>query len=201
MRRRPALVWLGATVVIACAVGFAALLGQAGRKTPVLVVVRPVPAGQVLAQSDLRKVELGVADAAGHVVPAAQAASVVGKVATVPLVAGSLLAPEQVGESSEYPPQGRSRVSFAVGAGDLPAGVTVGQRVAVLPGRFDAEGGAGSADAEEPLVGVVTDAIPGEGASEPTVLSMLVDTAAARRAVRVDKPHVVVLSPVGREVP
>jgi hypothetical protein len=165
-------------------VGFAALLGQAGRKAPVLAVARSLPAGHVLVAGDLRKVELGVDDAAGHVVPAADAGSVVGQVAAVPLAAGSLLAPGQVGESSQYPPAVRAQVSFAVEAGAVPAGLVAGQRAAVLAGSPDAAGAPkdGAEVKDDPLVGVVTDVTAGEGESAPVVVTLLVDTAAARRA-------------------
>jgi hypothetical protein len=81
--------------------------------------------------------------------------------------------------------------------------LVAGQRAAVLAGSPDAAGAPkdGAEVKEDPLVGVVTDVTAGEGESAPSVVTMLVDTAAARRAAQIDKPHVVVLSPTGREVP
>lgn len=198
--------WAGVTVVIASSVGFAALLAHAGRRVPVLVVTRPVSAGSVVAAGDLRQVRLGVGDAAGHVVPAADEEGVVGRTAVVPLVAGELLAPQEVGSRAGYPPTGKAEVPFAVEAGGVPAGLAAGQRVAVLPGTPAAMTGEQSSDQAQggsgaPLVGTVTDVAAGDQSSATTVVTVLVDTAAATRAAAIGKPRLVVLSPKSREVP
>ena len=78
-------------MVLASSAGFTAVVAQAGHKIPVLAMVRSVPAGAVVTAGDLREVRLGVGDAAGYVVPAAEKDQVVGETATVPLVAGALL--------------------------------------------------------------------------------------------------------------
>jgi hypothetical protein len=192
-------VWVGLAVVIACAVAFAVVVGRAGRKTGVLEVARPVGAGQVLRRGDVREAEVGV-DAVGGLVPAGEAGSVVGRVAVVPLVAGSLLAPGEVGASSGFPPAGSSLVSFAVEAGGVPEGLTAGERVAVFPGADD-DGASGSDDEPDPVVGVVTGVGAGDGEDGGRVVTVLVETGAVRRAAGVVKPRVVVLSPVDREVP
>ncbi len=196
------MVFAGVALVLASSVGFAVVLAQAGRKVPVLAVARPVPAGAVLAAADLRQVRLGVDDAGAQVVRAAQEDAVVGKTAVVPLVPGSLLSPQQVGGRVAYPPAGKARVAFAVEPGGLPAGVEAGQRVAVFPGA-QAGGGAEQPgqEATSALVGTVTDVAEGDRESAPSVVTVLVDTAAAVRAARIDKPHLVVLSPSGQEVP
>lgn len=95
-------------------------------------------------------------------------------------------------------------MSFAVEPGAVPAGLVAGQRVAVVTGSGAADGAAaagGTDYKDSPLVGVVTDVAATEGESVPTVVTLLVDTGAARRAALIDKPRLVVLSPVGREVP
>ncbi len=204
-RRRPAVVWAGVALALASSVAFAALLAHAGRKVPVLVVARPVPVGAVVTSGDLRELELGVDDAVGHVVPTADVGVVVGRTAVVPLVAGAVLAPQDVGTGPAFPPVGQAQVSFAVEPGGLPAGVGAGQRVAVLSGvSGDTVTGQSGEQAQTapvtPLVGTVTDVAAGVQDSG-AVVTLLVDTAAAERAARFDKPHVVVLSPLSREVP
>jgi hypothetical protein len=205
-RRRPALVWAGVAVVVASSAAFTTLFAHVGRKIPVLAVARPVPAGAVVTAGDLREVRLGAGDVAGHVVPAADQDAVVGKAAVVPLVAGELLAPQEVGSRAAYPPAGKAQVSFAVDAGGVPAGLAAGQRVAVLPGAPAATAGEQTGDQAQgspgtPLVGTVTDVTTGDQNSAPSVVTVLVDTAAASRAATIDKPHLVVLSPTSREVP
>jgi hypothetical protein len=198
-------VWAGVALVLASSVAFVALLAHAGRKVPVLVVARPVAVGAVVTPGDVREVQLGVDDAAGHVVPVADADAVVGRTAVVPLVAGALLAPQDVGAGAAFPPVGQAQVSFAVEPGGLPAGLAAGRRVAVLPGPNEEtaagrSGDQGSGGADAPVVGMVTDVVS-EDQGSGAVVTVLVDTAAAGRAERVDKPHLVVLSPMSREVP
>jgi hypothetical protein len=206
LRRRPALVWVGVAVVIASSVGFAAVLAQVGRRVPVLAVARSLPAGAVIRAEDLREVRLGVDGPADFVMPVADEDAVVGKTAVVPLVAGALLTPQEVGNRAGYPPSGKAQVSFAVDPGGLPAGLGAGQRVAVFPGAPSAapteQPGDGAKDnSGAGLVGTVTDVTAPDRDSAASVVTVLVDTAAAGRAARMDKPHVVVLSPAGREVP
>ncbi len=206
LRRRPALVWVGVAVVIASSVGFTAVLAHVGRRVPVLAVARSLPAGAVIRAEDLREVRLGVDGPAEYVVRAADEDAVVGKTAVVPLVAGALLTPQEVGNRAGYPPTGKAQVSFAVESGGLPAGLSAGQRVAVFPGAPSAAPAEQSGDASKDnsgvgLVGTVTDVAAPDHDSAASAVTVLVDTAAAGRAARMDKPHVVVLSPAGREVP
>ncbi|MET9293076.1 SAF domain-containing protein [Streptomyces sp. NPDC003077] len=191
--------------MIASSVGFTALLAQAGRKVPVLVVTRSMPAGAVVSDRDVREVRLGVDDAAGHVVLAADRNAVVGRTTTVPLVEGALLAPQELGDQADYPPAGKAEVSFAVEPGGLPAGLAAGQRVAVLPGAASVAaaepGDRMRGGAPAPLVGTVREVEAGESDSAASTVTALVETAAAGRAATIDKPRVVVLSPMTREVP
>ena len=137
--------------------------------------------------------EVQVAADAG-VVPVARAETVVGKVAAVPLTAGSLLAPGQVGESAAYPPAGFSEVSFAVAAGDTPP-LVEGQKVAVFPGPAATTPlvDGGEDVAVEPVVGTVTGVQADEAGGGP-VVTVLVESVAAERATSVEQPRVVVLA-------
>src|SRR5579859_3779176 len=95
-RRNWALAVIGGLVVVLCAIGFAAGWAHAGDRQPVLALARPVAAGQVLTAADLTVVRAGVSGPVS-LVPASQEPSVVGRPVAVPLPAGTLLAPGDVG--------------------------------------------------------------------------------------------------------
>jgi hypothetical protein len=183
-------VWGGASLVLASAVAFAVVTSMAGEREAVLAVVADLPAGHVIEARDVREVQVA-ADAG--VVPAGQAETVVGQVATVPLAAGSLLAPGQVGNTAAYPPEGHSEVSFAIATGDAPP-LEQGQRVAVFDARDEAPPVAEEGDDVVPVVGTVTGiAADDSTGGGPVVVTMVVESAAAQRAAGVERPRVVVL--------
>jgi hypothetical protein len=191
-------VWAGVGAVVVSAVGFTLVTQAVGERDRVLVVARDVPAGQVLKAGDLRAVEVA-ADTC--VVPVKDRGSVLGRRARVPLLAGSLLAPGQVGASAAFPPQGFSQVALAVEAGGAPPDLARGERVAVLPGPAGASGEEAGDKAASAVVGTVTGVRAPEPAGGPRVVTVLVETAAARRAAQLEHPRVVVLPAEGREAP
>ncbi|WP_235978644.1 SAF domain-containing protein [Streptomyces lycii] len=185
--------------MLVSAVGFTLAAQVVGEREEVLVLARDVPAGRVLKPGDLRVVE--VAAEAG-VVPVSERGSVLGRQARVPLVSGSLLAPGQVGSKAAFPPAGSSQVALAVESGGAPTELSRGERVAVLSGP--AAGKAPGDEAEKTVsavVGTVTDVRKPESAGGPRVVTVLVETGAARRAAQLDHPRVVVLPAEGREAP
>ncbi|MFZ3555842.1 SAF domain-containing protein [Streptomyces sp. BH055] len=188
--------------MLVSAVGFTLIAVELGHRTEVLVLSRDVPAGHVLAKADLRSVEVAAEES---VVPVADRARIVGQRARVPLVAGSLLSPGQVGERVDFPPVGFSQVSLAVEAGGAPPDLARGERVGVLPGPAgvgedvpkDGKGEEGPAA----VIGTVTGVKVPESAGAARVVTVLVETGAARRAAQLDHPRVVVLPAQGREAP
>ncbi|WP_189135417.1 SAF domain-containing protein [Wenjunlia tyrosinilytica] len=198
--RRLGWVWAGVGAVVVSAVGFTLVARAVGERDPVLVLARDVPAGRVLKPGDLRVVEVA-ADAG--VVALEDRAAVLGRRARVPLVAGSFLAPGQVGTSAAFPPKGFSQVALAVEPGGAPPDLARGERVAVLPGPAGA--GAVRGEAEEKgasaVAGTVTGVREGESAGGPRVVTVLVETGASRRAAQLERPRVVVLAAEGREAP
>jgi hypothetical protein len=175
---------------VASAVGFAAVMVAAGERQAVLAVVADVPAGHVIEAGDVRQVQVA-ADAG--VVSADQAGSVVGQVAAVPLAAGSLLAPGQVGDAAAYPPAGHSEVSFAVAAGDMPP-LERGQRVAVFDSAVASSQVESGEDGVTPVVGTVTGMAEGDSSGSPVVVTMVVESVAAQQAAGVERPRVVLLA-------
>jgi hypothetical protein len=140
-------------------------------------------------------------------VPVADRASVLGKQARVPLVAGSLLSARHVGEAADFPPAGWSQVPFAVEAGGAPPDLTKGKRVAVVPGA-DGSAAASTSGAEEegeeatgpaPVLGTVTGVQAPESTGGVRVVTVLVETSAVRRAAAMEHPRIVVISANGRE--
>ncbi|WP_338672600.1 SAF domain-containing protein [Streptomyces sp. SCSIO 30461] len=198
-QRRLGWVWAGLGAVVVSAVGFTLIAQAVGERDQVLVLARDVSAGQVLKASDLRAVEVA---ADTGVVQVAERGSVLGRRARVPLVAGALLAPGHVGPSADFPPIGFSQVSLAVEVGGAPPDLVRGERVALLPGaadvRVDAEA---QASVPSAVVGTVAGVRASESAGGPRVVTVLVETAAARRAVQLEHPRVVVLSADRRDAP
>ncbi|MGC4885769.1 SAF domain-containing protein [Micromonospora sp. DT227] len=95
-----------------------------------LAVTRPVPAGAVISEADVRVVR--VANPAGlDLMGADRRGEVVGRTAAVPLAAGSLLTAGQVGPPV-WPAAGQAVIAVAVKAGRAPAGLVAGARVVVL---------------------------------------------------------------------
>ncbi|MCZ0976061.1 SAF domain-containing protein [Streptomyces albulus] len=191
--------------MVVSTVGFTLVAQVIGERTQVLVLAHDVSAGHVLKPGDLRVVQ--VAAEAG-VVPATERGTVLGRRARVPLLGGALLAPGQVGTSAEFPPKGFSQVAFAVEQGGAPPDLSKGERVAVVPGPDGTGTGTGAVDgareeesAAPSMVGMVVGVRAPESAGGPRVVTVLVETAAVRRAARLDHPHVVVLPTEGGESP
>ncbi|GAA2110252.1 SAF domain-containing protein [Streptomyces synnematoformans] len=197
-RRRLGWVWGGVGAVVVSAVGFTLIAQVVGERDEVLVLGRDVPAGGVLKPGDLRVVEVA-ADVG--VVRLEDRGTVLGRRVKVPLVAGALLAPGQVGKSAAFPAEGFSEVALAVEPGGASPDLARGERVAVLPGPAGAEAVVEEEGVSSAVVGTVTGVAEPESAGGPRVVTVVVETAAARRAAQVEHPRVVVLSARGREAP
>ena len=125
------LVVVGVLLVVGCALGFADASLSLASHEDVLVVAQPLAAGQVLSSSDLRAVRVSTGTGL-DVVPVGSEASVVGRPAAVPLVAGALLTQGEVGAA---PPTsaGADLVAVALKAGLFPPDLAPGDRVQVVP--------------------------------------------------------------------
>jgi hypothetical protein len=130
-RRQAPLVVVGVLLVVGCALGFADASASLASHEDVLVVEEPLAAGQVLTGSDLRAVRVSTGTGLA-VITAADEQSVVGRAVAVPLVAGTLLSPGELGAASSLA-SGTDVVAVGLRAGLFPPGLAAGDRVQVVP--------------------------------------------------------------------
>ena len=129
-QRRPALVLVGLLLILVGAAVTAQLFLRVGGRTAVLAVARPVTAGHTITGQDLTEVRISV-DPALRTVPASERSQVVGQVATVDLLARSLLTREALATAS-IPGAGQAIVGVALKAGQMPSALKAGDRVMVV---------------------------------------------------------------------
>jgi hypothetical protein len=115
--------------VTVCALLLAEVWIRTGNRELVLVLARPVAAGQVITAADLRAVRLGVSGVL-PAVPAGREQQVTGRPAAAALPPGTLLAAADIGAPS--PARGQARLGVAVKTGRYPPGLSPGQHVDVL---------------------------------------------------------------------
>jgi hypothetical protein len=173
-RRNRTRIVLGAALMVVAAFAAAVLYADAGERDAFLVVAKRVPAGQVIAADDLSET-LAAIDGA-MAVPASQRASMVGRVAAVELVPGSLLSSAHV---SDARPDGADEavVAARLDEGRAPADLAVGDSVLLyeVPAEGDDEVTAA------PVAGRVV-AIETAADGSSVVVSVAVAPADARRA-------------------
>ncbi|MDQ6615246.1 MAG: SAF domain-containing protein [Actinomycetota bacterium] len=112
---------LGVVLVVFCAAGVAAFTASIGHRRSVLVVVRPVSAGSVIRDADLGEARLPP-DPAVRTVGAGQRSHVVGRVAGVNLVAGTLVAEGELASGPRVD-AAHAIVGVALKAGQFPTGL------------------------------------------------------------------------------
>ena len=205
-RRSRSRIAAGAVLVVACVFGFlAAASAVTGRHAEVLVLARPVPAGAALSAADLTVTDLPQASGVATI-PASEEAQLTGRTVAVPLTAGTLLTPADLGPPA-FPPSGRAIVALPLSPGAYPPDLQPGARVAILAGHSASQDSSGStgqpaAGNANVIIGTVTAitpvATPGQA---QTVVSLLVDTAAAPAVEQLTAPVLVELDPAGTDVP
>lgn len=173
-RRSAPMAIAGLACVLAGALVFLGVYTGMDHRQSVLVVARPVAAGQVIVAEDLRIVRVSTSEGVAPV-PASASSTVVGKTAAVPLVKGTLVVREQVGPPSALQP-GQAIVGVALKAGQAPASLPPGTRVQVVDTVRPTSG-----DAPRPIVVTASAVVaPGsENAAKPsangtTVVSLIV---------------------------
>ncbi|KAB1109123.1 hypothetical protein F6X54_20215 [Micromonospora aurantiaca] len=171
-KRRWSLLVGGLLLVLLCAGIFAVVQLGGDAREQVLVVARPVAAGQVITAEDLRTARV-VPDAGVSLVRAEQRQQVVGRSAAVPLAEGTLLAEAQLGPA-RWPDQGRAVVAAAFKPGRVPAGLAAGNHALVVTvAKEDSAGPADLPAARASIPAMVVDVAAGVDGSGTTVVSLL----------------------------
>jgi SAF domain len=176
-RRRPWLLVAGLLSMVVSAGAFAVVYLGTDAREQVLVVARPVAAGQVLSVADLRVVRI-VPDPGVDVIAAAEASRAIGHTAAVPLAAGSMLASAQVGPVA-WPPAGQVVVAVPVKAARLADGISAGVRVLVVQVAADTTKAGQPAAGQPPVAGTVVAVTRTADGSGITVVSLLLPAADA----------------------
>jgi hypothetical protein len=166
---------VGVLLVIGGALAFADASLHLGSREDVLVVTEPLAAGQVVLSSDLESARVSTGSGL-QVVPVSEEASVVGRPASVPLVAGALLTSAEVGASAPVG-SGSDVVALGLKAGQYPPDLAPGDRVQVVPVTSSSGTASGSASAGSPVSATVLAIDVASAASaSPTVFSLQVST-------------------------
>ncbi|MGF1425028.1 SAF domain-containing protein [Kitasatospora sp. LaBMicrA B282] len=199
VKRRDRLrLFTGLAVMVVCALMFGALAIATGHRSQVLLLARPVVAGQVLTADDVRPVLLS-AEAGAATVPAARRDEVVGRRVNASLPAGLLLSEGLLGQGPTAP--GTAVVPLALKEGRYPPILDAGDRVAVYEAHpATTPGGAGApASAAAGVEAMTIDVRPAGGSSDEAVATLQVPTAQAGRLVALQEPAVVLLGSAGAD--
>ncbi|WP_163511163.1 SAF domain-containing protein [Fodinicola acaciae] len=129
--------WL-LTGLLAMTLGIAGVLtvvSASNERRAVWAAVRDLPAGHVLAVSDVRVIQVG-ADADVPLIPASHRTGVIGARLATAIQAGAPLTTRQLGAPA-WPPASKGVVGVAVDAGEYPPRIQPGDHVAVLLDPID----------------------------------------------------------------
>lgn len=189
-RRVPHLV-AGVLLVVVCTAGVVVTVARVGERTPVLVLARPVVVGQVLAPGDLRQVSVS-ADPGTDVLPADQTRAVVGRPVAYSLPAGTLLSRAALG-APQVPPPGQAVVAVAVAPGQFPPELGAGTTVSVI--RIPSTGST-SPSPGAPWTAVV--AAVTTASTQTTVISLQLPAQGARQIAAIPSGQLsIVVEPAG----
>ncbi len=170
-QRHDGFVALAVALIVGLAAIGAYLYSSAGSKTPVVMVVREVPAGQVIERADLTTVPVS-----GRVVAygADRLDSLVGQRAKVTLLPDMFLQRSMVKGGGESLPAGQAEVGVAVRSGQIPAdGLAPGDAVQIVELPLPSAPGQARVLVEQALV---FSSRPDESVVGGTVLTVVVPT-------------------------
>src|SRR2546421_638546 len=152
-----------------------------GDRVPVLAVAAPVAAGQSITAGDLKQVS-AANDASLALIPVSRASDVVGRTAVVPLLPGTLLTRNLIGDAA-FPPAGKVVASVALKPGQYPQGLAAGAHVAVFLSAGTTPGGTQTSPGASTtrLSAVVLGVDPRGDGQGSTVVTLLLDASDAGR--------------------
>jgi len=126
-RRSRTRIALGLVVIVVCVLATASLFSSANNRAQVLTVGRAVPVGHIIESADLGIARVSVGSDV-PTTPAAERDRIVGHVAAVTLVAGSLLVADDVSAAVGVP-DGMAVVGAALKTGQYPVALAPGDNV------------------------------------------------------------------------
>ena len=129
-RRNHTRIALGLVVVVLCVLATVSLYGHANDRVAVLAIRRPVAAGQRITGNDIGTVSIST-DPGLQILTATQRSIVIGQIATVELVAGSLLSPAQISTGPAVP-AGMAITGATLKGGQFPIGLKAGDEVMLV---------------------------------------------------------------------
>ncbi|MEU4217169.1 SAF domain-containing protein [Actinoplanes sp. NPDC026623] len=192
----PLRILLAVVLILSFALAGAVVADRIDTRLPVMATVRAIDAGQVITEADLAVVRVA-AESTVTTVPETDRGSVVGRTAAVPLVAGALLSPAQLGAAA-WPPKGQSVVAVGVKPGRLPSGVTPGSHVLILIVPTATAAGTGSTPPVVQAEATVWSLEEAKDQSGDTAVSLLIAAADGRRLASVVGDVTLVQLGVGR---
>lgn len=183
-RRRVPYLVLGVLLVLICVAGAVITVLQVGNREPMLSLARPVHVGDVLTPQDLRQVPLS-SDSGTDLVPASQAATVLGRPVAYSLPAGTLL-PRSAFGRPQVPPTGQATVAVAAKPGQFPPDLAPGTTVSVIvvPGSGSSTSSTQSPASGGPWSAVVT-SVGAPSSDQSTVVSLQLPVTSARQVAAV----------------
>jgi hypothetical protein len=198
LRRRvsPLRILLSVLLILGLALAGAVVADRIDTRLPVLATTRALDAGQVITDGDVTVVRVA-ADATVRTLPQAERGSVLGKTAAVPLVAGTLLSPAQLGAAA-WPPPGQAVVAVGVKPGRLPSGVGAGSHVLVLVVAASNTGGTATSPQVVQAQATVWSLQAAGDQSGDSAVSLLIAEADGRRVASVVGDVTLVQLGVGR---
>ncbi len=120
----------GALLVVLCGGGTVWWTTSTQDRMPALAVARPVTVGHLLTSADLRTVDVSASPGTA-LVPAEEAASILGRPMATTLGTGALFTPDAVGPA-QLPAAGRAIVAAGVKPGQFPPELTAGTPITVI---------------------------------------------------------------------
>ncbi|MEV6523195.1 SAF domain-containing protein [Longispora sp. NPDC051575] len=170
---------LGSGLVLVCVLASVLAVAALDARVQVLAAARALAVGQTVTDADVKVVRLAAGSEVATV-PVAERASIIGRTVAMPVAAGALLAPGQLGAAA-WPPVGQSLVALPVKPGRVPSGLGAGARVSVFVVSAGGSGGGGGAAGVVSADGTVTEVHVAVDQTGTIVVSVLVGAGDAPR--------------------